>query len=161
MRDRWRLSACVSRDRLAAFRARGLACALCTRETISLSENSRPSTFPDYIADPSLLVRERLVPSLIRVRPPHSDFHTWTCSLSDYMETCALSVRERLARSDFRKGTCIFRSKKRRGNAIIAGRLGLPKSKLGAHPRTPLLLNFNYLRFQSAKILYNEERISM
>ena len=100
-RDRWRLSACVSRDRLAAFRARGLACALCTRETISLSENSRPSTFPDYIADPSLLVRERLAHSLIRVRPPHSDLHTWTCSLSDYMETCALSVRERLAACRF------------------------------------------------------------
>ena len=76
LRDRWRLSACVSRDRLAAFRARGLACALCTRETISLSENSRPSTFPDYIADPSLLVRERLAHSLIRVRPPHSDLNT-------------------------------------------------------------------------------------
>ena len=97
LRDRWRLSAFVSRSRLAAFRARGLACALCTRETISLYTNSRLSTFPDYIADPSLLVRERLAPSLIRVRPPHLDFHTWTCSLSDYMETCALWSCRRLA----------------------------------------------------------------
>jgi hypothetical protein len=96
-RDRWRLSASVSRDRLAAFRARGLACALCTRETISLSANSRLSTFPDYIADPSLSVRERLSPSLIRVRHPHSDLHTWTCSLSDYMETCAHWSCRRLA----------------------------------------------------------------
>ena len=86
-------------------------------------------------ADSSPLLRERLFGSSKLWRLERLDFH---------MQTSAYSARTWTA-----------------SEATFAGRLGLLIAKLGAHPRTPKLLNCNVLRFQSAKFLNNEVRISM
>ena len=86
-------------------------------------------------ADSSPLFRERLFGSSKLWRLERLDFH---------MQTSAYSARTWTA-----------------SEATFAGRLGLLIAKLGAHPRTPKLLNCNVLRFQSAKFLNSEVRISM
>ena len=86
-------------------------------------------------ADSSPLLRERLFGSSKLWRLERLDLH---------MQTSAYSARTWTA-----------------SEATFAGRLGLLIAKLGAHPRTPKLLNCNVLRFQSAKFLNNEVRISM